>query len=368
MKGYYSGDTWKFNKHWQSGDGGQGKPVGLYGIWRGNELVVAPPAYKFHINEMDYENISFTGRAIDGSRYPLWRYGVGKKTTHRYVGRKYSNIELRPVIPRSHSYGGYSPHAVDGIYGGLADTSKMPYIGWTRHNQFLDNRFLRPVEFDAISTIALESMAVEVRFLTATVDIIVLTWSDAPVPSWAFTSYIEKMDENAKATTDGDGQFEFRLKTRDYGQFSGNIALAAIDEWRNLSQVLNGVSTPNQISPSQPWPGKMYNITENQAQTIYPYMVLPNVGGGIWLGTFEKMDPTGDGIVGGMNIETYDYFRGYTWTKATANDLFTATEYYGQRYFDVLTADGKLIGTTYMKVKSIRSDEYFKISDIVRDV
>lgn len=360
MKGYYSGDTWKFNKHWQSGEGGQGKPFGLYGIWRGNELVVAPPAYKFHINFMDYENISFTGRSIETAGFPLWRYGIGKKTEHRFVGRKYSNIELRPVIPRRYDGG----RVVDGIYGGLADKSKMPYTGaWTRHNQFGDSRFLQPVEFDAISTIALETMAVDVRFLTATVDIIGLTGTDAPIASMAFTPYIEKMDDNAKATTDGDGQFDFRMKTRDYGQVVGNVALGAIDEWRNLSQVLNGVSTPSQIIS-----GKMYNTTESQILTIDTYMVLPNVGTEMFLSTFEKMDATGDGIVGGMNFTTYDYLRGYIWTKATANDLFTATEYYGSRIWSFSAAVAGEYMHAYMKIKSIRSDEYFRISDIVRDI
>lgn len=358
MKGYYSGDTWKFNKHWQSGDGGQGKPFGLYGIWRGNELIVAPPAYKLHVNFIDYENISFTGRAIDGTGYPLYRYGIGKRTERRFVGRKYSNIELRPVIPRRYDGG----RVIDGIWGSLADKSKMPYTGaWTRHNQFRDTRFLQPVEFDARSTTALETMAVDVRFLTATVDIIGLTATDGQT-STDFTPYIEKMDDNTKATTDGDGQFEFRMKTRDYGWVSRPVAIGAIDEWRNLSQVLNGVSTPSQIIS-----GKEYNVTESQIQTIEPYMVLPNVSTGFDMATFEKMDATGDGIVGGMNYTTYDYLRGYIWTKATANDLFTATEYYGKRHWAFPSVDGKYV-YAYMKIKSIRSDEYFRISDIVRDI
>ena len=341
MNGYWNGGTLKFNKHWQGGRTAD-TASGMYGIRRGDEIVVAPPAYKLHIDLTEYEEIEFDAimHRVPG---PLYNYGVPYSTVHRRLsGKKWTNVMLNPFIPFR-----TAGNIMSGLYGGLADKSLMPYDTslWQR---WQDAPGGGNPDMDIIPMASLIGNLGQAKFLYATADLINITGDAGNLYDFYF---MEKLDDKAKYTTDGD-KIGFKLRTKRYGYGFIIHSYLSIDEWDTLDSILRNVDIPNIVIDGSG--GLEYNVTNTNILSVMPYLC----GGDVAEGTMGILHSNGDATIGGYVYKTtYHLGGGEMWVKPTGNDIFTGNGLY-KRLKDWQ-------GRWYVKIKDIRSDRSYVINDIV---
>jgi hypothetical protein len=354
MNGYWNGGTLKFNKHWQGGQTA-GIASGMYGIRRGDDIVVAPPSYKLHIDLSDYEEVEFDARVRRwiGSQ-PLYGYGVSDNIySCRLKGKKWSDVELIPFI----SLDG-SGDAVAGLDGGFADKSLMPYdLGlWQRwHDIFGLNS-----DTDYIPISSLVGNVSQKPFLYCKADIISVTGrADGGNINEVINSgyYIENLDDNARYVTDGD-KVSFIKKTNRYGS-PYNLPILpwySIDEWDNLDNLISGVDIPNVVIS-----GNHYQVTPYEYMTVLPYACARE-----WnVSTQEKGNRNGDAVIGGLLRVTNGLSPNLAFIKGTASEVFTGDGLYAQMKAPM---DFGVRGTFYIKIKEVKSDRVYRISDMVGNI
>lgn len=354
MNGYWNGGTLKFNKHWQGGTN-NGTVSGMYGIRRGDDIVVAPPSYRLHIDLSDYEEVEFDARVRRwiGSQ-PLYGYGLTDNLYQcRLEGKKWSDVDLIPFI----SLDAVGYNTVAGLDGGFADKSLMPYdLGlWQRWHDI----YGLSDDTDYVPISSLTTNVNQKPFLYCKADIINVTGrADGGNINEVINSgyYIENLDDNGRYVTDGD-KVSFIMKTGRYGSPFNTVSFS-IDEWDNLDSLISGVDIPNVVIS-----GNQYQVTPYEYMTVLPYACARE-----WQTiSQEKGNRNGDAVIGGILSKVTSSLISpvSVFIKGTASEVFTGDGLYVRMKAPM---DFGTPGTFYIKIKEVKSDRVYRISDMVGNI